>query len=89
MCRHQCRPADLTVTQASGHRMELIIIALIAVEVCIVLIREGPELYHKVGGWFTEEAEDLAHGRRGDGEDSAEIMDNTRSQEWQSRPRLV
>lgn len=33
------------LTESSGHRMELIIIALIAVEVIIVLIREGPELF--------------------------------------------
>lgn len=33
------------LTEASGHRMELIIIALIAVEVIIALIREGPELF--------------------------------------------
>ncbi|KAF8840178.1 hypothetical protein BDN67DRAFT_968879 [Paxillus ammoniavirescens] len=33
------------LTESSGHRMELVIIALIAVEVIIALIREGPELY--------------------------------------------
>lgn len=32
------------LTEASGHRMEIIIIALIAVEVVLALIREGPEL---------------------------------------------
>ena len=36
------------LTEASGHRMELIIIALIAVEVIVVLIREGPELWEKL-----------------------------------------
>ncbi|ORY34048.1 hypothetical protein BCR39DRAFT_518250 [Naematelia encephala] len=36
------------LTEASAHRMELIIIALIAVEVVIVLIREGAELGHKL-----------------------------------------
>ncbi|WWC61810.1 uncharacterized protein I303_104395 [Kwoniella dejecticola CBS 10117] len=35
------------LTESSGHRMEVIIILLIAVEVVIVLIREGPELAHK------------------------------------------
>ncbi|KII90019.1 hypothetical protein PLICRDRAFT_40204 [Plicaturopsis crispa FD-325 SS-3] len=34
------------LTESSGHRMELIIIALIAVEVVIALIRDGPELWH-------------------------------------------
>ncbi|GJE88647.1 RMD1 family protein [Phanerochaete sordida] len=36
------------LTETSGHRMELIIIALIAVEVVICLIRDGPELWHMV-----------------------------------------
>ncbi|KAK1924181.1 putative cytoplasm protein [Papiliotrema laurentii] len=36
------------LTEASAHRMEVIIILLIAVEVVIVLIREGPELGHKL-----------------------------------------
>lgn len=36
------------LTETSGHRMELIIIALIAVEVVICLIRDGPELWHIV-----------------------------------------
>ncbi|WWC89384.1 uncharacterized protein L201_004307 [Kwoniella dendrophila CBS 6074] len=36
------------LTESSAHRMEIIIILLIAVEVVIVLIREGPELLHKV-----------------------------------------
>ncbi|WWC70269.1 uncharacterized protein I206_104219 [Kwoniella pini CBS 10737] len=35
------------LTESSAHRMEVIIILLIAVEVVIVLIREGPELAHK------------------------------------------
>jgi len=34
------------LAESSGHRMELIIIALIAVEVVICLIRDGPELWH-------------------------------------------
>ncbi|KZT73697.1 hypothetical protein DAEQUDRAFT_684056 [Daedalea quercina L-15889] len=34
------------LTETSAHRMELIIIALIAVEVIICLIRDGPELWH-------------------------------------------
>lgn len=36
------------LTEASGHRMEIIIIALIAVEVVLALIREGPELKESV-----------------------------------------
>lgn len=36
------------LTETSGHRMELIIIALISVEVVICLIRDGPELWHIV-----------------------------------------
>lgn len=36
------------LTETSGHRMELIIIALITVEVVICLIRDGPELWHMV-----------------------------------------
>lgn len=36
------------LTEASGHRMEIIIILLIAVEVVFVLIREGPELWHNL-----------------------------------------
>jgi len=36
------------LTETSGHRMELIIILLIAVEVVICLIRDGPELWHMV-----------------------------------------
>lgn len=32
------------LTEASGHRMEVIIIVLIAVEVVLALIREGPDL---------------------------------------------
>ncbi len=48
--------------QASGHRMELIIIALIAVEVCIVLIREGRELYHTAASWFSDDILEFPHG---------------------------
>jgi uncharacterized Rmd1/YagE family protein len=36
------------LAEASTHKLELIIIALIAVEVTIVIIREGPELWHKL-----------------------------------------
>ncbi|BEI80000.1 hypothetical protein CcaverHIS002_0105290 [Cutaneotrichosporon cavernicola] len=36
------------LTEASGHRMEIIIILLIAVEVVFLLIREGPELYEEL-----------------------------------------
>ncbi|THH01481.1 hypothetical protein EW026_g1251 [Hermanssonia centrifuga] len=36
------------LTETSAHRMELIIIVLIAVEVVICLIRDGPELWHMV-----------------------------------------
>ncbi|WVQ82386.1 hypothetical protein IAT38_004514 [Cryptococcus sp. DSM 104549] len=36
------------LTESSAHRMEIIIILLISVEVVIVLIREGPELFHKL-----------------------------------------
>lgn len=36
------------LTEASGHNLEIIIILLIAVEVVIVLIREGPELMELV-----------------------------------------
>ncbi|KAK7050989.1 hypothetical protein VNI00_005101 [Paramarasmius palmivorus] len=38
------------LTESSSHRMELVIIALIAVEVVIALIREGPELWNKLRG---------------------------------------
>ncbi|RXW25501.1 hypothetical protein EST38_g300 [Candolleomyces aberdarensis] len=41
------------LTESSSHSMELIIIALIAVEVVIAIIREGPELWHMAFG--TEE----------------------------------
>jgi uncharacterized Rmd1/YagE family protein len=38
------------LTEKSSHRMELIIIALIAVEVVVALIRDGPELRHMLFG---------------------------------------
>ncbi|KAG8790406.1 hypothetical protein FRC17_008913, partial [Serendipita sp. 399] len=38
------------LTEASGHRMELIIIVLIAVEVTLAFIREIPEIWHKIKG---------------------------------------
>ncbi|KAH9850377.1 hypothetical protein C2E23DRAFT_887530 [Lenzites betulinus] len=43
------------LTETSAHRMELIIIALIAVEVVICLIRDGPELWEMVFGKSEEE----------------------------------
>ncbi|EGO24802.1 hypothetical protein SERLADRAFT_468651 [Serpula lacrymans var. lacrymans S7.9] len=45
------------LTESSGHRMELVIIALIAVEVVIALIRDGPELWHMVFGSESHELE--------------------------------
>ncbi|KAG9224832.1 hypothetical protein PTI98_009976 [Pleurotus ostreatus] len=38
------------LTESSSHRMELIIIALIAVEVVVALIRDGPELWEMTFG---------------------------------------
>lgn len=38
------------LTESTAHRMELVIIALIAVEVVIALIRDGPELWHMAFG---------------------------------------
>ncbi|KAF8638336.1 hypothetical protein AX17_002356 [Amanita inopinata Kibby_2008] len=38
------------LTESSSHSMELVIIALIAVEVIIALIRDGPELWEMVTG---------------------------------------
>ncbi|KAG8776963.1 hypothetical protein FRC12_000607 [Ceratobasidium sp. 428] len=38
------------LAESSGHRMELIIIALIAVEVVIAIIRDGPEMWHMFTG---------------------------------------
>ncbi|KAJ8072500.1 hypothetical protein PM082_016059 [Marasmius tenuissimus] len=43
------------LTESSGHRMELIIIILIAVEVVIALIRDGPELWEMVQGKHPKE----------------------------------
>ncbi|OSD06578.1 hypothetical protein PYCCODRAFT_1360731 [Trametes coccinea BRFM310] len=43
------------LTETSAHRMELIIIALIAVEVVICLIRDGPELWEMAFGKTEEE----------------------------------
>ncbi|KAK6910163.1 hypothetical protein I203_104195 [Kwoniella mangroviensis CBS 8507] len=42
------------LTESSGHRMEIIIILLITVEVVIALIREGPELVHKFREFIDE-----------------------------------
>ncbi|OBZ72191.1 Required for meiotic nuclear division protein 1 [Grifola frondosa] len=47
------------LTETSAHRMELIIIALIAVEVVICLIRDGPELWHMLIG--KEERRETRH----------------------------
>ncbi|WRT66300.1 uncharacterized protein IL334_003254 [Kwoniella shivajii] len=55
------------LTESSGHRMEIIIILLIAVEVVIVLIREGPELVHKAAeilGIHSEKIEEIEDGLR-------------------------
>jgi hypothetical protein len=52
------------LTEASAHRMEIIIIALIAVEVIIVLIREGPELFHKLASPLIGFLSDLMSGER-------------------------
>jgi uncharacterized Rmd1/YagE family protein len=38
------------LTESSSHSMELVIIALIAVEVVIALIRDGPELWEMLAG---------------------------------------
>jgi len=46
------------LTESSTHRMELVIIALIAVEVVIALIRDGPELWHM---FFGKDVEDEHH----------------------------
>ncbi|KAG2146171.1 uncharacterized protein EDB93DRAFT_490199 [Suillus bovinus] len=43
------------LTESSTHRMELVIIALIAVEVVIALIRDGPELWQMVFGSSRDE----------------------------------
>ncbi|KAF8896330.1 hypothetical protein BD779DRAFT_1495251 [Infundibulicybe gibba] len=43
------------LTESSTHRMELVIIALIAVEVVIALIRDGPELWGMLVGSEEEE----------------------------------
>ncbi|RSH79663.1 uncharacterized protein EHS24_009315 [Apiotrichum porosum] len=47
------------LTEASGHRMELIIILLITVEVIIALIREGPELWRHFGAPVIEKLQEL------------------------------
>ncbi|KAF9475392.1 hypothetical protein BDN70DRAFT_935904 [Pholiota conissans] len=49
------------LTESSTHSMELIIIALIAVEVVIALIRDGPELWHMAFGSDEEEDSKSAH----------------------------
>lgn len=51
------------LTEASGHRMELIIIALIAVEVIIVLIREGPELFEHIRRPLVEALDSVFYGK--------------------------
>ncbi|KAH8822904.1 hypothetical protein DL96DRAFT_323537 [Flagelloscypha sp. PMI_526] len=45
------------LTESSSHRMELVIIALIACELIVALIRDGPELWHLIAG---EEPKDSA-----------------------------
>ncbi|KAF8199681.1 hypothetical protein BJ912DRAFT_1020245 [Pholiota molesta] len=49
------------LTESSTHSMELIIIALIAVEVVIALIRDGPELWHMAFGSDEEKESKPAH----------------------------
>ncbi|CAE6527073.1 unnamed protein product [Rhizoctonia solani] len=49
------------LAESSGHRMELIIIALIAVEVVIAIIRDGPELWHMVTGAEVDKKEEQNH----------------------------
>jgi len=51
------------LTESSSHRMEVIIIALIAVEVAIAIIRDGPELWHMAFGVHPKETEreEVAH----------------------------
>ncbi|KEP46793.1 hypothetical protein V565_181420 [Rhizoctonia solani 123E] len=49
------------LAESSGHRMELIIIALIAVEVVIAIIRDGPELWHMVTGAEVDKKEERNH----------------------------
>ncbi|KAL1405416.1 hypothetical protein Q8F55_009047 [Vanrija albida] len=49
------------LTESSGHRMEIIIILLIAVEVILALIREGPELWHMFGQPVVEMVNNLIH----------------------------
>ncbi|CUA70854.1 hypothetical protein RSOLAG22IIIB_04336 [Rhizoctonia solani] len=46
------------LAESSGHRMELIIIALIAVEVVIAIIRDGPELWHMITGGEKDKKEE-------------------------------
>ncbi|PBK75799.1 hypothetical protein ARMSODRAFT_1000127 [Armillaria solidipes] len=43
------------LTESSSHMLELVIIALIAVEVVIALIRDGPELWHMIRGTGDDE----------------------------------
>ncbi|KAF8599554.1 hypothetical protein BDV93DRAFT_525944, partial [Ceratobasidium sp. AG-I] len=54
------------LAESSGHRMELIIIALIAVEVIIAIIRDGPELWHMVVGGPKEEGAKSTGGELND-----------------------
>ncbi|CCA67117.1 probable RMD1-protein required for Meiotic Division [Serendipita indica DSM 11827] len=44
------------LTEASGHRMELIIIALIAFEATLAFIREGPEIWKMISGQSKEKS---------------------------------
>ncbi|KAG8936078.1 hypothetical protein FRC02_004703 [Tulasnella sp. 418] len=50
------------VTESTAHRMELIIIILIAVEVAVAFIRDGPELWQAIFGDATEHS--TAHRKK-------------------------
>lgn len=51
------------LTESSTHRMELIIIALIAVEVIIALIREGPELFEHIRRPIVDALDGVFYGK--------------------------
>ncbi|KAJ7104141.1 hypothetical protein B0H15DRAFT_766261 [Mycena belliarum] len=51
------------LTETSTHSMELVIIALIAVEVVIALIRDGPELWEIFTGSSAHATESELHGK--------------------------
>ncbi|KAI0091283.1 hypothetical protein BDY19DRAFT_934917 [Irpex rosettiformis] len=52
------------LTETSAHRMELIIILLIAVEVVICLIRDGPELWHMAKAYLKNETTDIKNSSK-------------------------